>query len=570
MDYNALVDVYHALERTTKRLEKTIIISDLLKRIPDEELQDIICLLQGRAFPQWDERKIGFSSKLMVKAVSKAAGSSLNEVESLWSKKGDLGIVAEELIKSKKQTTLSSQKLTTHKVITNIRKLAELVGEGTVDRKVSLVSELLSASSKEEARFIVRTILEELRVGVASGILRDSIAQAFNKDVNEVEEAFHMKSDYGEVAHLAKKNKLGTAVITVGKPINSMLALLINGIPEAFEALGKPAIFEYKLDGFRLQIHNDGKNIKLFTRRLEDVTKQFPDITDIIKKNVKGKNFIIDVEAVGYDSKTKKHLPFQNVSQRIKRKYDIQEMADKFPMEVNVFDVLYHDGKPMMQQSQQKRRELLEKIISPHPGKIILTKKLITSSLPEAERFYKESLQKGNEGLIIKKLDAVYKPGRYVEGWVKLKPILEPLDLVIIGAESGTGKRAGMLTSYVLGCKSGNELLSCGMVSTGLKEKEEEGLTFSQLSKMLQPYILHQDGRSVTIKPRIVVEVAYEEIQKSPTYESGYALRFPRFKFIRTAEKAPKDANTIEDIERIYQMQKQRDNTIKRRNHITT
>ncbi len=558
MDYRALMEIYHALEQTTKRLEKTEIIASLLKGIPDDELQEVIYLLQGRVFPQWDERKIGFSSKLMVKAIAKVTGISPAEVETLWSKRGDLGSVAEELLRKKKQTTLTHHKLTTEKIMHNVRKLADLEGKGTVEKKIALVAELLAASSSEEARFVTRTVLEDLRVGVASGILRDAIAQAFHKDVKEVENAFHMKNDYGEVATLAKKDKISKVEMALGKPVHSMLALLVSDIHEAFDALGKPALFEYKLDGFRLQIHKQGNTIKLFTRRLEDVTKQFPDVVEATKKHVKGKAFIIDVEAVGYDRKTKKHLPFQNISQRIKRKYDIPEMAKKFPVEVNVFDLLYLKGESLMPLPQEKRRERLEKIITPKEGVLVLTKKLITDDIKKAGKFYKESLAKGNEGLIIKKLDARYHPGRYVEGWVKLKPILEPLDLVIIGAEYGTGKRAGMLTSYVLACRSGTKLLSCGMVSTGLKEREEQGMTFASLSRMLHPLIIHQEGRSVTIKPKIVVEVAYEEIQKSPTYESGYALRFPRFKSLRTSEKTPQDSNTLRDIERIYQIQKKR------------
>ncbi len=558
MDYRALVGVYHALEETTKRLEKTEIIAIFLKKVPDDEIRDMICLLQGRVFPQWDERKIGFSSRLMIKAIAKVTGTSTGEIETIWSKKGDLGIVVEELIKRKKQTTLSQARLTIDKVIQNIRKLAELEGEGTVERKVALVAELLASASPEEARFIVRTVLEELRIGVASGILRDAIAQAYNQDAKEIENAFHMSSDYGEVAVHARNNTLKKVDLALGKPVHSMLALLIADIKEAFEAVGKPAMLEYKLDGFRLQIHKNKNMIKLFTRRLENVTKQFPDVVDVIKKCVKGDSFILDAEAVGIDQKTKKHLPFQNISQRIKRKYDIEEMAKKFPIEINIFDLLYYEGKSLMHLTQDERRARLEKIVTEKESVIVMTKKLITDSVKEAEKFYKESLARGNEGLMIKKLDAKYKPGRYVEGWVKLKPVLEPLDLVIVGAEAGTGKRAGMLTSYVLACRSGSTFLPCGMVSTGLKEKEEQGVTFAQVSKLLQPWIITKAGRSVIVKPKIVVEVAYEEIQKSPTYESGYALRFPRFKSLRLEEKTPEDANTLQDLERIYQIQKKR------------
>jgi DNA ligase 1 len=558
MEYKKLTAIYHQLERTTKRLEKAEIIAECIKKNPEDSLAAIIHLLQGRVFPQWDKRKIGFSAKLMMKALAKAAGRTSKEIEHLWSKQGDLGSVAEDILTKKQQATLTQKKLTTEKLIMNIQKLTELEGTGTVERKVGLVAELLSSASPEEARFVVRTVLEQLRVGVADGIIRDAIAQAFNKEINHIETAFHVKGDYGEVAILAKQNNLKKAIMIVGKPIQSMLAILVSDIEEAFEACGTPALLEYKLDGFRLQIHKDAKGIKLFTRRGENVTKQFPDVMETVKKHVKGKTFIIDVEAVGYNPLTKKYLPFQQISQRIKRKYNIQEMAKKFPVEVNVFDVLLYNGTPHMATSQEQRRTIIENIITKKKGTITTTKKIITSSISTAKKFYKESLQQGHEGLIIKTLQAHYQPGRYVEGWVKLKPTLEPLDLVIVGAEAGTGKRAGMLTTYVLACRSGSNFLSCGMVSTGLKEKEEQGTTFHHLSKLLKPLIIKTTGRQVTIKPKIVVEVAYEEIQKSPTYTSGYALRFPRFKALRTKEKGPHDINTLEDIEHIYSIQKKR------------
>ncbi|MEK6860884.1 MAG: ATP-dependent DNA ligase [Nanoarchaeota archaeon] len=557
MDYSDLVKIYQELEKTTKRLEKTDIVSNFIKKIPSESLSYVVYLLEGRIFPEWDERKIGFSSKLMIKAISQATGISAKDVEIRWSKVGDLGDVAEELMNKKKQATLFSSKLTIRKIIENIRKLSELEGEGTVDRKISLVAELLTSSYPTEARFIVRTVLEDLRIGIAAGVMRDAIAKAFNKEIKEIGSAFDLTVDYGEVAKLAKNNELKAVSLKPGKPIKMMLSIIASNVEEGFEYLGKPMQCEFKLDGFRLQIHKHKGEIKLFTRRMENVTKQFPDLINTIKTHVKGDSFILDAEAVGYDKKTKRYLPFQSISQRIRRKYDIEEVAEKFPVELNVFDIVYYKNKSLMNENLKERRKLIESIIKQEIGKIRLTEKLVTSNINEAKKFYQEALKGGTEGIMMKNMNSEYRPGRYVGGWMKLKQILEPLDLVIVGAEYGTGKRAGFLSSYVLACKSGNKLLECGMVSTGVKEKvQEEGITYNELTKLLKPSIIEQKGKYVKVKPKIVIEVGYEEIQKSPTYSSGFALRFPKFLRLRSQEKTVKDINSIEDIRRIYNSQR--------------
>ena len=555
MDYRELVKYYEELESTSKKLIKADILARLFKESRVEDLDLIVYLVQGKVFPEWNEKNIGFSSRLMLKAISTVIGVSSGEVEKLWKKKGDLGIVVEDLVKTKKQTTLLSKKLSTEKVFANIRKLAELEGEGTVNKKVQLVAELLSNASPQEAKFIVRTVLEDLRVGVKEGIIRDAISKAFDKDVKEIEDAFNLTVDYGEVAKLAKRNKLKDVEVNVGRPAKLMLAVLVTNVEEAVEALGETIQAEFKLDGFRIQAHKNDKGIiKLFTRRMEEVTKQFPDVVEFIKKNIKGREFIIDCEAVGVDEKTGKYLPFQSISQRIRRKHDIEEIAKKFPVELNVFDILYLDGKNLMQTSLLERRKVLEKIVSEKKGEVALTKKLVSKDQKEINSFFKESLNAGNEGLMLKNINSLYVPGRYVNGWCKLKNILEPLDLVIVGATYGEGKRAGELSSYIVACKDKDRFLECGMVSTGIKEKEE-GLTYKMMTKMLKPLIIKEEGRTAFVKPKIIIEVAYEEIQKSPTYKSGYALRFPRVLKIRE-DKPLNEINTINDLEKIYKYQR--------------
>ncbi len=583
MLYEKLVDIYEELSKTTKRLQKTYIISEFLKTIDIKDTEDSVLLLQGKVFPSWDEHKLGVASRLILKAINVATGIKTTEIEKKWKKEGDLGTVAEKLTEKKKQRTLFTTNINVSKVIKNLRKLAVLEGSGTIDKKVSLIAELLTSAKPLEAKYITRTVLEELRIGVGEGGMRDAIVWAFfseeigftydkkeneiiikgreefNKYVAAVQRAYDLTNDFGSVVEVIKKKGfkgLGDVELTIGRPIKVMLAIKVKDIKEGFERVGTPAAVEFKYDGFRMQIHKD-KEIRIFTRRLEDVTKQFPEVVDFVKKNVKGKNFIIDGEAVGFDNKTKKYLPFQNISQRIKRKYGINELAKKMPIELNVFDVLYYEGKNMIKENFEKRRKLLEKIITPVPFKAIVAKHIITKDAKQVQKFYDESLKAGNEGVMFKKLDAPYKPGARVGHMCKLKPVMETLDLVIVAAEWGEGKRVQWLSSFTIACvdEDGN-FLEIGKVGTGIKEKIEEGVSFEQLTNLLKPLIISEKGKTVKVKPEIVVEINYEEIQKSPTYRSGYALRFPRLSRLRHMERSAEDVVTLNEIEDLYYGQK--------------
>ncbi len=554
MRYAELSNLYDQLGNTTKRLEKTEIIANFLKKTEEEDLENVICLLNGRVFPLWDNRKIGFNARLLIKSICSATGSSPQKIESDMNKLGDLGDVTELEVGTKSQKTLFSETLTVKKVVENIRKLALMEGSGSVDRKIGLVAELITNATKEEAKYISRTVLEVLRVGIADGIIKDAIAQAFNQDTKDVDEAFDILADHGEVAMLAKENKLGDIKLKPGRPLKLMLAVLSKSEEEGFSAVGSPAALEFKYDGFRMQIHNDGKEIKLFTRGMEDVTKQFPDVVEIVKHNVNAKNYIIDCEAVGYNPKNGKYLPFQKISQRIRRKHNTEEMAKLFPVEINSFDIMYYNGKKLLNKSFGERRKILDSIVNAESKRIVLSELIITESVNEVKKFFKKAINAGHEGLIFKSLEAPYKPGRYVGYMAKLKEVMDALDLVIVKAEWGEGKRASWLTSYTVACKKDDEFLEIGKVSTGLKEKFEEGEldNFESMTNELKKLVLSEKGNTMNVKPQIIVEVSYEEIQKSPTYTSSYALRFPRILQIRY----DKPLNEIADIKIIEQLYK--------------
>jgi len=567
MEYSRLAEVYSELERTPAKLKKAEIIAGLLRSCTSEELPQVTMLLQGRVFSVWSDKEIGIAQQLMVKSLATSIGYTEERINREYKESGDLGLVAEKLVKGRKQATLFSRKLTTAMVFSNLRKLAETEGKGSQSRKFQLVSEMVSSASPLEAKYITRTVLGELRVGVAQGIVRDSIAKAFfgelegdsyKEAVRAVEWAWFMRPDYGEVAAIAKDSGLAglkRVNLELGKPYMVQLSEKSPGLPEALEAYEKPAM-EFKYDGVRLSIHRKGKKVWLYTRRLEDVTRQFPEVSDMIRKAVT-KDCIMEAEMIGI-GKDGRPLPFQYLSQRIKRKYDIEKVRKEIPIKVKLFDLVYLDGKVLFRIAQKERWERLTSMVKPIKGAFSFADHIETKDLKEAEGFYRKALSAGHEGLIIKNTESSYQPGRRVSGgWLKVKPVMENLDLAIIGATWGTGKRAGWLGSLLLGCRSkSGEYLSCGMIGTGIKEKDEQGgATFEELTRLLRPHISEENGSSVTINPKVVIEVAYEEIQKSPNYASGYALRFPRLVRIRN-DLGPEGIDSVERVERLFQDQK--------------
>jgi len=630
MKYEELVTVYTSLEKSSRRLDKTFYISELLRVADPEEIKMLILLLQGKVFATWDDRKTGVATRLVIKSINLSTGLTIPEIEKDWKETGDLGKTASNLISIKKQSTLFSKDLTIKKVFENIRKLSGLEGKGTVEQKIQLIAELLTSAKPEEARYITRTLLEDLRVGVGDGSMRDAIAWAFlprvigiffqckkcktinpntdkclaceaeienkflkelalfdenqehaqaespedipdaeiiicknenlgrecyNHIINAVQEAYDISNDFGIVAQTAAKSGLKglkAMRLKVGNPIKCMLYPKAKNIEDAFETVGQPAAIEYKYDGFRMQVHKDGEDVKLFTRRFENVSAQFPEIIKYVKEYVKAKEVIFDAEAVGFDPKTNKYLPFQKISQRIRRKYNIDEMAKQFPVELTIFDIIFHDGKIMIKTPFEQRRKLMSDIVDHIDKKIVLSRITITKDVSEVDKFYHNALDEGHEGVMFKKLDAPYRPGARVGYGMKLKPVMESLDLVIVNAEWGEGKRTSWLTSYTVACiDENNELKEIGKVSTGLKELQGEDTTFEDMTNILKPLIIDENGKLVKVKPKVVIEVNYEEIQKSPKYASGYALRFPRFIRLRY-DKEISEASTLEMIEEFF------------------
>ncbi len=555
MLYSELARTYEKLETTPAKKEKTSIVAGLLKK-SGEDLERVVYLLTGSVFPVWEKKEIGVAGNLMIRAISLATGFPESEVAGKFRETGDLGKTAEFCVSGKKQRSLVKRELTVASVFDTLRKVCVQEGPGSVDRKISLVASLLSSASPLEARYITRTVLEDLRVGVAEGILRDAISLAFSVGASLVENAWYLNPNYAEIARIARdsgEEGLKKVDLEFGRPVAVLLAEKAGSLKEAMRAYKNFAV-ETKYDGLRMVIQKSGGRVWIFTRRLEDVTAQFPDVRELALKSLPD-GVVVDGECVAVEGE--RPLPFQVLSQRIQRKHGIGKMAEKIPVRVFLFDLIYRDGL-LFDRPLSERREMLERIVV-ETENFRLADHLKNPDERKAEEFYRDSVSSGNEGVMVKNLDSGYHPGRRVGYWLKVKPVMENLDLVIIGAEYGTGKRAGAFSSFILGCRDPDtgDFLECGMVGTGIKEKSEEGLSFSDLTEMLKPLVEVEEGKRVRVRPEVVVEVAYEEIQKSPHYSSGYALRFPRFVRLRP-DKSPEEADTVERIERLFRLQRGR------------
>ncbi|MCD6215464.1 MAG: ATP-dependent DNA ligase [Candidatus Aenigmarchaeota archaeon] len=548
MDYEQLVDVYERLEQTTKKLEKRDILANFYSKVPKDELNTVVLLSMGVISKKGED--LGIAFKMMKKIIAKVAGVSASEVEKTLKKTGDIGLTGEILLKKKRQKMLGRKKLSTEKVMSNLRKLIQISGAGSQERKIALVSELLANAEPREALYIIRNILGQMRTGVAEGIVRDALAKAFNQEPEEIEHAYNLLGNYGLVAELAKKRNLSKIELVVGRPVRVMLAQKAPNLETALKKFAHPAL-EVKIDGFRTQIHKKGNEIKIFSRRMDDVTHQFPELVEWARKYIRANSCIIEGETVAIDPKTGKPLKFQKLSRRIQRKYNIDKMVKEIPIQINLFDLLFVNHKNYMNKPLKERWSKLKSIIEQKRGKIVLVEHIETKDIKRAKEFYQKSLATGEEGIMIKNLDAHYKPGKRVGYWLKVKPTMEPLDLVIIEAEWGKGKRAGWLSSFTLGARMGNKFVPVGKMGTGLTDRQ-----FKDLTKKLKALIIDEHNGVAKIKPSVVVEVQYEEIQKSPNYSSGYALRFPRLLRIRDpTDKGPEEADDIKRIKRLYKQQ---------------
>jgi DNA ligase-1 len=504
-------------------------------------------------FPVWSNEETGIGPGLLYSAISRTSSIPVKKVETFVKETGDIGLAAGKAIASGKThaSLFPEGELTIHNVYLRFQKISRLTGKGSQDAKIKNLQYMFSAAKPIEIIYLARLSIEELRIGVGEGIIRNAIALAFNVDPELVERAYMLTNDFGIVSVTAKKEGIeGLSKLSVipGRPLKMMLAQVTPGINEALLEMTSVAV-EWKFDGARVQVHGTDKGIVIFSRKLENITSSLPDIVISIKDSVKATHYILDGEAVALGP-DKRPMAFQEVLRRFRRKYDVSETALEIPLYLNLFDILCLNGESLIDVPLIERRKLLEKVCD----MTIIAEQQICDSAVAIESIYKKALAAGHEGVMLKNPRSLYTPGKRGKNWLKLKPVMETLDLVVIGGEWGEGRRVNFFGSYLLACYDpvNDKFLPIGRVATGISDEQ-----LDELTRTFKELVISESGISVEFEPKIVFEVAFEEIQKSPNYGSGYALRFPRLVNIRS-DKSAQDADSIERVEQLFIGQKGR------------
>ena len=551
MKFRAFAELCERLEGTTKRNLMIAMAADFLGQLNEDEVEPATSMILGRTFPKWDQRNLDVSWSTLVTVIRKLTGIDWKSFSSILKDQGDIGSTVEivfQTSKIRKQTTLLDKPLTILEVRRILETMAETSGQGSKERKERLIETLIGKADALEAKYIVKVIIGEMRIGFQEGLMEAAVSKAFNIPLKIIQSASQLTGDIGEVAQVCKtEGREGVLRIgfTIFKPVKPMLAQMAEDPAEALKEHGGRTAFEYKLDGARIQIHKQKEEIKIFSRRLTAITQSLRDVMQKIHDNMKTDECILEGEviAVGGDSHP---LPFQHLMRRFRRVHEIDRMIEQIPVKLYLFDMLYADGESLIDQPYVERRERLTEIA----GGIPLASQIVTDDQEQANKFLRRATDEGHEGLVAKRLDSPYTPGVRGKHWFKIKETLEPLDLVIVAAEYGYGRRHGWLSDYYLGARNGRQGFAIvGKTFKGLTDQE-----IVEMTRRLKEIAIEEKGHKVTVLPRIVVEVAYNEIQRSPRYKSAMALRFARITRIRD-DKTPDEADTIEKARQIYERQ---------------
>lgn len=581
MVFSKLADYFNKLEQTSSRLSLIEILAELFSQVSVKEMSQVVYLLQGRVAPSYEPIEIGMSEKLVAASIAKAYGVAKEEVLQNYSKIGDLGEVAEK-IKNHLPAGGQNSKLTISDVFETLLRIAKTAGEGAVEKKVNMLADLLKEMDPVSAKHLVRIPLGTSRLGVGDPTILDAFAQSKLGDRKErkvLEDAYNKTSDLGLIGEtLWKKGVDGVRNldIEVGRPLRSELAERLPDAKTILEKFGGEAHVQYKYDGFRTQLHKEGNQVRIFSRNLEETTLMFPDLIEGVRKQVKAKEVILDAESLAFNPASDEFLPFQETTKR-RRKYSIEEMAKKLPLKSFVFDIMYLNGKSLinlpLRERMKKLKEVVEgdEVLVTQPGEM-------TQSAERIEELFNDAITKGLEGLLLKKPDSLYEAGARNFNWVKLKrhsagELKDTIDCVILGYIFGKGKRAGFgAGSLLVGIYDDqkDEFVTVSKIGTGLTDEEWKEIhqRADKIRVEKKPARVNSEiVPTVWIKPEIVIEVLADEITKSPIHTAGssveesgkkgpgYALRFPRLVRFRGADKRPEDATTVKELLEMYKQQ---------------
>lgn len=581
MKFGEVANAFEKIEATTKRLEMTSLLVDLIKEAPKEEISKVVYILQGKLYPDYVGVELGLAEKLLIKAAAEVAGKSEKTVEEDYKRTGDMGLTVEKLLRKKSQITLVRRPLTVRGVYETFDKIAHATGSGSVEMKIRLLTSLLNEATPLEGKFIARMAIGKLRLGVADMTVLDALALAYGGDKVArvpIERAYNLSSDLGYVADVVAHNGLEGIKkfrITVGRPIRPMLCERLPAAQEILEKLGGEGAAEYKYDGLRVQAHISPKGVQLFSRRLENITDQFPDVAKRLQGSIKAKEAIVEGECVAVDPNTGDMLPFQVISQRRGRKYEIEKMVEEIPITIYLFDVLYLNGRDLTRSLYLERRKELVKITETSEH-LLVAEQFVTRDPKKLEELMDEAVASGCEGLVVKSVSeqSTYQAGARGWLWIKYKrsykaEMQDTFDLVPVGAFAGRGRRAGSYGALLMAVYNETDDVFETLCKLGSGFTDQD---LADLPKVMEKNVIkHRHPRvsslmeaDVWFAPSVVLEVAADEITLSPLHTcgrgiiregSGLALRFPRFTGKWRKDKGPEDATSSQEALEMYKKQ---------------
>jgi len=578
MEFSIIAELFEKMENTSKRIELTNILVELLKKTPKKIIPNVVYLLQGIIRPNFEGVELGVAEKLAIRAISKSSGLPIKKIEDDYRNCGNLGLTASNILKLKTQTTFTAEKITVERVYETLFKIANLEGKGSQDLKMKYISSLLNDATPLEAKFVLNILLGTLRLGIAENTVMDALAIGFTgkKEYRkQIEDAYNVSSDLGKVSEVIASEGLDGIKkfqISLFNPVRPMLADRIKSEKEATEKMPVEFAAEYKLDGERVQIHKQADKIILFSRSLENITKYYPDIVENIGNSLDVNEGIFEAEIVAINENTGEFLPFQELMHR-RRKYKLKKAVLQYPITVNFFDVLYFDGKNCLNLKYSERRKILENSVKENNFAKLVPMAIVKNE-NEVEDFLENSINSGCEGLMLKILDAAYRAGIRGGNWLKLKreyrnELGDSLDLVVIGAYFGKGRRTGRYGTLLLATYNPEKdnFPSICKVGTGFTDESLDQLYQILSNKVIlkkNPRIESEMEADVWFEPELVLEIVASEITLSPIHKTalgtirkgaGLALRFPKFTGKIRIEKGSEDASTDEEVYSLYKGQ---------------
>ncbi|MEM3518457.1 MAG: ATP-dependent DNA ligase [Nitrososphaerales archaeon] len=531
------------IKATSKKLEKVDILSSYLKNLDKNTIQIVSRFLSGMIFPKGSDKEVYIGYSTLIDLILEISSRNKREFEKFYLKYGDLGSTAEELFSHKSLLPVVRRELTLIDVYQEFDKMASIKGKKAVEGRKSILRGLLLDASPIEAKYLIKILIGELRIGLTEGLVEESIAKAFNYKLKEIKKAQLVTGDIGITALLAFEKRIHEAKLKPLQPLSYMLADSMPSANDIEQYYKKELYAEFKYDGIRVQAHKFDDKLAIYSRKLEDITNDFPEILEELKKI--NHDFILDGEIVPF--KDDAPLPFNELQRRLRRKEIDHKILNEVPVALFIYDILYLDGKVLLDEPLFERRKILESLAFGNSIKISFMKKV--KSANEIEELFDLSKKIGYEGLVLKDPSSPYTPGKRGKKWVKLKKELDTLDVVIVAAEYGHGKRAGLYSDYTFAVRDDNNLRVIGKAYSGLTDDE-----IIDMTNRLKNLALEDHGSMLIVKPKIVLEVAFDSIQKSDRHDSGYALRFPRIKRIRY-DKGPMDIDSLDKVRKIYQTQ---------------